>query len=74
MEKRKLGKDKLDSVIVAFGEMVEELETVMRQHLEAVYIGKTQEVIFTTRYEYTVDYEKQRRSLAHGLKQIHLQG
>jgi hypothetical protein len=46
----------------------------MRQNLEAVYIIRTKQTIFSTRYEYTVDYEKQRRSLAEGLRQIHLKG
>lgn len=54
--------------------MIEELETAMRQNLDAVYVTKTKEIIFSTRLEYTVDYEKQRRSLAEGLKQIHLKG
>jgi hypothetical protein len=31
----------MEELIVAFGEMVEDLETIMRQHLEAIYIGKT---------------------------------
>lgn len=73
-EKRKVGKERLEDVIVAFGEMVEDLETVLRQYLEGIYIGKTREVTFSTRYEYTVEFEKQRRSLAKGLREIHLQG
>ena len=40
-EKRKVGKERLEDVIVAFGEMVEDLETVLRQYLEGIYIGKT---------------------------------
>lgn len=54
------------------GEMVEDLETIMRQHLQTVYIGKTQEVIFTTRYENTVAEEEQRRKLANELRGIHI--
>ena len=52
--------------------MVEDLETTMRQNLDAVYVSKTKEIIFSTRHGYTVEYENQRRSLAQGLKQIHL--
>lgn len=61
-------------MIVAFGEMVEDLETVLRQYLEGIYIGRTKEVVFSTRYEYTIEFEQQRRHLAKGLKEIHLAG
>lgn len=61
-------------MIVAFGEMVEDLETVLRQYLEGIYIGKTKEVVFSTRYEYTVEFEQQRRQLAKGLREVHLAG
>jgi hypothetical protein len=44
----------------------------MRQRLEAIYIGKTKEIIFSTRYENTIEYENQRKNLAQGLKSIHL--
>lgn len=46
------------------GEMVEDLETSMRKNLDAIYISKTKEIIFSTRHEYTVEYENTRRSLA----------
>ena len=46
----------------------------MRQHLEGVYISKTKDIVFSTRLEYTVEYEKQRRGLAEGLRKIHLNG
>lgn len=54
--------------------MVEDLETVLRQYLEGIYIGKTKEVVFSTRYEYTVEFEQQRRQLAKGLREVHLAG
>ena len=37
-------------------------------------MGKTKEIVFSTRYEQTIDFENQRKSLAEGLKNIHLQG
>lgn len=46
----------------------------MRQVLGAVYTVRTKETIFSTRYENTVEYEKQKKQLAEGLKQIHLKG
>jgi hypothetical protein len=73
-EKKKLSKDRLDECLVLVGEMIEDMETKLRQTLDGVYVSKTKEIIFSTRHEYTIDYENQRRSLAEGLKQIHLKG
>ena len=42
----------------------------MRQHLEAIYVGKTKEVIFTTRWENTVQAEQHRMGLASELKKL----
>ena len=42
----------------------------MRMHLEDIYIAKTKEVIFTTRYEQTVGMMQQRIHLAEDLKKI----
>ena len=64
----------MEECLAIVGEMIEDLETVMRQYLDGVYVSKTKEIIFSTRLEYTVEYENQRRSLAAGLKQIHLKG
>ena len=48
------------------------METTMRQHLEAVYVARTKEVIFSTRFEYTVEYENNKKNLAEGLRKIHV--
>ena len=69
-----MSKERLEESLVVIGEMVEDLETSMRQNLDAIYVSKTKEIVFSTRHEYTVAYEHQRRSLAQGLKQIHLGG
>lgn len=50
--------------------MIEEVETVMRQHLEAIYVARTKEIIFTTRYENTIGMEKHRLNLASDLKKL----
>jgi len=55
-EKRKINKESIDECLVVVGEMIEDLETVMRQYLDGVYISKTKEIIFSTRLEYTVEY------------------
>ena len=47
-----------------FAAPVLRLETGMRMHLEDIYIAKTKEVIFTTRYEQTVGMMQQRMNLA----------
>lgn len=59
-----------DHHLAAVGEMIEEQETVMVQYLEAIYVGKTKEVIFTTRWENTVGLEQHRMGLASELKKM----
>lgn len=60
--------------LITVGEMIEDMETVMRQHLEAIYVAKTKEIIFTTRYENTIEVEKHRMSLASDLKKLRFSG
>ena len=42
----------------------------MRQHLEAIYVSKTKEIVFTTRWENTVGMEQQRMGIASDLKKL----
>jgi predicted transcriptional regulator len=59
-----------DNHLVLIGEMIEDMETIMRHHLEAVYVARTKEIIFTTRYENTIGMEKHRMGLANDLKKL----
>ena len=56
--------------MVTIGMLIEDLETWMRQQMEEIYIAKTKEVVFTTRYEHTVGMMNQRMNLAHDLKKL----
>lgn len=52
------------------GQLVEDMETKMRQNLEGLYISKTKAIIFTTRYERSINENKLKQELAHGLRDV----
>jgi hypothetical protein len=54
------------------GELIERVETDIRKKMDAIYIAKTREIVFSTRYEETKEYERNKYKLAQELKAMRM--
>ena len=43
------------------GKLIEEVETQLRQQVQSVFLRKTKEIIFKTRFEHTKEVEGERQ-------------
>ena len=62
----------LEHHMATVGELIERVETDIRKKMDAIYIAKTREIIFTARYEETKDFERNRYKLAQDLKAMRM--